>query len=126
MGGLLPITPQKNSLSEGKKLLIDLPSKSEKRVSILLTIEGVSSTVALYLIHVIATGTIYYSVEKLNSDILISSVTNFYIDESNGIKLYAEREGCLFNIIVLQGSINYIPLTNVDSIPSSAESISII
>lgn len=126
VGGLLPITSQKNNSSEGKKLLVDIPSGSDKRVTILLTIEGVSNTVALYLIHIIATAKPYYSVEKLNSDTVINSVAKFYIDKSSGVRLYAERVGCLFNVTVLQGSINYIPLTNVGSIPSSAESVSII
>lgn len=126
MGGLLPITPQKNTASEGKKLLIDLPSGGTKRITVLLTIEGVANTIALFLIHVITAGTIYYSVEKLNSDTAISSGAKFYIDKSSGVKLYGERDGCVFNVTVLQGSINYIPLTNVSSIPTSAESVSII
>lgn len=126
MGGLLPITPQKNTESEGKKLLIDLPSGGTKRITVLLTIEGVANTIALFLIHVITAGTIYYSVEKLNSDTAISSGAKFYIDKSSGVKLYGERDGCVFNVTVLQGSINYIPLTNVSSIPTSAESVSII
>ena len=127
VGGLLPITYQKNTESEGKKLLIDLPSGGTKRITVLLTIEGVANTIALFLIHVITAGTIlYYSVEKLNSDTAISSGAKFYIDKSSGVKLYGERDGCVFNVTVLQGNINYIPLTNVDSIPSSAESISII
>ena len=126
MSGLLPIAYQKNDSSEGKKLLIDLPLDVIKRVTILLTIEGVSGTVALYLIHIITSKSVYFSVEKLNSDTLISSGAKFYIDKSSGVKLYAERSGCVFNVTILQGSINDIPLTNVDSIPSSAESVSII
>ena len=126
MGGLLPITPQKNTESEGKKLLIDLPSGGTKRITVLLTIEGVANTIALYLIHIITSSPVYYSVEKLNLDTAISSGAKFYIDKSSGVKLYGERDGCVFNVTVLQGSINYIPLTNVSSIPTSAESVSII
>lgn len=127
VGGLLPITSQKNDGSEGKKLLIDLPSDVVKRITVLLTIEGVANTIALFLIHVITSSPVYYSVEKLNSDTAISSGTKFYIDKSSGkVKLYGERTGCVFNVTVLQGSINYIPLTNVETIPSSAESVSII
>lgn len=126
MGGLLPITSQKNDGSEGKKLLVDLPSGGEQRITILLTIEGVSNTVALYVIHIITTAKPYYSVEKLNTDTLINSGAKFYIDKSSGVKLYAERTGCIFNVTILQGSINYVPLTNVETIPSSAESVSII
>ena len=33
VGGLLPITSQKNNSSEGKKLLVDIPSGSDKRVT---------------------------------------------------------------------------------------------
>ena len=126
VGGLLPITSQKNDGSEGKKLLINLPSDVVKRITVLLTIEGVANTIALFIIHVITSSPVYYSVEKLNSDTAISSSAKFYIDKSSGVKLYAERAGCIFNVTILQGSINYVPLTNVGSIPSSAESISII
>ena len=126
VGELLPITSQKNDGSEGKKLLIDLPSDVVKRITVLLTIEGVANTIALFLIHVITSSPVYYSVEKLNSDTAISSSAKFYIDKSSGVKLYGERDGCVFNVTVLQGSINYVPLTNVETIPSSAESVSII
>lgn len=123
VGELLPITYQKNETSGGKKILIDIPSSNQQSITILLTIEGVNSTAALYLIHAITSYEPLYSVEKLNSDTIINSFVKFYIDKSSGIKLYVEREGCVFNVTILQGSINYIPLKDVDSIPSSAEQI---
>ena len=123
VGELLPFTQQKNDVSESKKLLIDIKSG---KVVILLTIEGSSNTTALYLVHVSVTNKSYFSVELLNSDTTVNSGAKFYIDKSSGIKVYAERPGCVFNVTLLQGNINYIPLTNVDLIPSSAELVSII